>query len=437
MNNNREIYRLELDLSDFEAKAKRAAALIDEIQAKRSKKEDTSDLEKELDREVGGLGELINAQNDAAKSTEGLIKHKSALSAVVRALGGDLGGMASGVGNLVSMLSKAGPQGLIVAAVIASLSAAWNAANKALAEYVAKMEHAAELHSKMASERLGAREKAADMLEKVGVSGAAGDVAARAARMSREQGIDEDVAMFGATAALIGGLDESSTRRAMQGYLISGRKSQFSGNRAADAALINEMVVAGGTPEAEAFFAGRIADVGEIVKARTAVAPESEKLKAFAEKYELLVRQTARIRGMNDADINKLMLLSKEPLGWDTLSEPGRMRRLFKENWDDIRGTDLLQWLVWNPHAFNVIKNERLEGGTQKLWDLKDMAYDFQQRAAAAAEEAPLNKSQPVMINQVNIGTANLRGDSGLRPSLPSIAISRGGTNLHKTPLGF
>ena len=438
MAEDREIYRVELDVADVEAKAQRVVKLLGDIQQKRSRGEDTRELEKSLEGEVSGLSQLITREGDATRSTEDLVKHKEKLGAVVRILGGQFSGMLGDLGSIIQLFQSGGKAAAAMAVSLAAMvggSFLWDKLKESAAAYANELERIAKLERDQAQERMSQTEQVATMLEKSGVAGGAESVAARAAQMSREEGIDEDLARFGAVAAQVGGLDDDAMRRVMRGYLISGRSAQLTGNQSQNAAVLAQLEQAGTTAEAESFYTSRVSDTAEIVRARNAAPDRSMVDRLWNEMIVLALQRMRRTEGINETDANLMMRLSGQNVQNLNRVDTKTLMSYFRENYGF---GDIIQQAFTHsankPNRFDVVANEQLEGGTRTIGELIELLIRAQKEALSNLADE-VGRHSHVTMNITNVGTAHLRGDSGLRPSPPSIAATRDGANFHKGPL--
>jgi len=125
-----EILKYTLDIGDVEAKGQRLQELLEQIKAKRAAKEDTSELEAQVGKEIDGLGKLADKEQEAAGTTEELTKQKDKLSSVMRVLGSQSAGMVGDLGGVVELLMQGGKNALMFGGALAGITAGVMAVQK-------------------------------------------------------------------------------------------------------------------------------------------------------------------------------------------------------------------------------------------------------------------------------------------------------------------
>lgn len=150
MAEQREVFKVDFDVSDVERKLARVRELMEQISAGRAAGGDVTRFERELEVEFQSMGKLGQATRDTGGATGDLIKQKEKLASVVGLLGGRFGGTIGQLGNMVELLLLgggaaagfagvlAGATGLIVA--MSSLKEKTEEANRALSEYESRMQ---------------------------------------------------------------------------------------------------------------------------------------------------------------------------------------------------------------------------------------------------------------------------------------------------------
>ena len=225
-NDETQIYRAELDISDFNTKADQLEAKIAQIRKGRANNEDTSALEKDLAKEFDGLANVIRQQEKAGASTEDLLKQRERLGAVVRSLGGSFSGLIGDLGGVIELLMSG--SGAAVAfggalAAVGAVSAVINRVKTEMAELRKEQEAIAKNAREMKAEFLGPQEQMAAVLQRFGgltpeTEAASGEMRRR---LERNAGFDRGQATAVSPLAVLSGMSVEDTELAAQ-LLVSG-----------------------------------------------------------------------------------------------------------------------------------------------------------------------------------------------------------------------
>jgi len=430
-----EIFRLDLDTKALEQKAARVDQIVSEITAKRAKKEDTSDLERQLSKELDGIAQLGQQEKKQAGTTEELVKQKEKLGAAMRLVGSQASALVGDLGGVIELLLTANKATIGVAAGLAAVGLAgaiFRTLKEDARKFTDELDRVGEHQRNLANEFLTLQERIAQTLEAAGVAGRAEAVATRARQFSAEQGIDEQLAQFGAVAEEIGKLTDLQTWNVMAGYLKTGRTAKFTGERAKDEAMIQDLLRQGAQPEAQAFLEARIEDTLKEVKARTAVPEQPVSAERYQRAWAKMIEEATRTEGLTPDDVKVLGRMRDWNLAPQVLANPQAMRTLFPENfgaWD---------WTMWaympGRDAYETVAGEKLKGGSRTIEEIRQMAEGFQQTARAEAAAPP--PTPPVTLNVLNVGSQYNAPDTTTAPSPGRIGLSRMASSSYKTPLG-
>jgi hypothetical protein len=119
-----EILKYRMDISDVEATAQRLNELLEQIRAKREQGEDTSELERQVTKELDAVGKVTSKEKEAAGATEELVKQKERLGSTVRMLGGRFSGFLGDLGGVIELLIQGGKHAIAFAAGLAGITVA-------------------------------------------------------------------------------------------------------------------------------------------------------------------------------------------------------------------------------------------------------------------------------------------------------------------------
>ena len=204
-----EILKYTLDVSDVEAKGQRLQELLDQIKAKRAAKEDTSELEAQVGKEIDGLSKVVGKEKEAAGATQELVQQKERLGATMRVLGSSSSALVGDLGGVVELMMQGGKQAIMFAgglagitlgvAAVRRLKEEWEAAAKAVDDY-----NQANLERKVAAIESGAG--LGEQLRGFGAIGRFDEAARMATSLTRQWGFAPEQAQGAAVLGTVGGL---------------------------------------------------------------------------------------------------------------------------------------------------------------------------------------------------------------------------------------
>jgi len=193
-------------------------ARVDEIAQARRGGQEAGALEAALGRELEGLGQVAQAQQQAAGAAGALTRQKQRLSGVVGLLGGQFGGMINRVGYVVELLLAGSKATLAFGAGLAGLTvgvSAINAVRDALREARAEQERFNQAVTDRKRAERGALDEAVQGLGRFGLQDERGEQALRSLvfALQRDFGYARGAAAGVAPLAVASGLDAGAAAR--------------------------------------------------------------------------------------------------------------------------------------------------------------------------------------------------------------------------------
>ncbi len=420
MAESREVYSVELDVSDFVRKAEVIEKKLAEIEQARKEGRDTSELEQTLAKELDGLGKLVDKDDEASHATKELLSQKEKLGAVVRSLGGQFSGMIGDLGGVVELLISGSKAAMMFAGALAGITALTALVGKLKQEWqevVDKQREAIEAWRQMRQAALEPQQQMADTLARFGALTAETERAAvtLAGRIVKSTGVEPQAAIAVAPLALLAGVGTE------------------------DAALAAQLVA-----------------VGESIDTPEALKRALSRLKAQPQRLEALQRQLAALpetaTGKTRIRWAKDHLRPVMPTTEELAYEAARARGIiptdmsfaeFKERADKVRALHEALEYAQREEAF-IIPRSVLGPAAPGFAQPAD--YQYARRLfeeLRGSELLPLleNAGRPASAPQapitVNVGTVYLRPDTQMRPRAPEWYPGASGPTgpLHKEPI--
>jgi hypothetical protein len=214
----KEIWRLELDPSQMERAVQRVLDLTEQIKAKRAAGGDATALEAELQTQVDFLRQLQHEKKQDANATQDLMRAKGQLAAVVNLLGGSFGGLIGQLGGVIQLLTTMAPTAIAAGAALAAIAIGKKYFEdiKRAAEEAAKAQEAYnDAVREGQSLKMGTTQSMAEQLEKWGARSQENVKAATEMRdaLQKTYGVSEQEAAQAAALAAGAGLSTKDAAR--------------------------------------------------------------------------------------------------------------------------------------------------------------------------------------------------------------------------------
>lgn len=249
-----EILPYRLDITDVEAKAARMQDLLGKIASGRATGQDTSELEKQLLREMEAMSKSTGKTKEADSAIKQLVSQKEKLSSVVSLLGGQFGGIIGQLGNIVELFFVFGKAAVLPATAIASVTAmavGYNQLADSIKRVIEERDKLAEREKSEVEKGIGLQAQVTKERAAIGIFDDGLKATQDIISLGR-QGFDRDLAKMAVNASsLLGGLSPEDQRAVMAGFLAGGKRASFSGDRAADEEVARAMLARGRRGDAQ------------------------------------------------------------------------------------------------------------------------------------------------------------------------------------------
>ncbi|MFH1730335.1 MAG: hypothetical protein ABIF82_01640 [Planctomycetota bacterium] len=428
-----EVFRLDLDTSQIEKKAARVEQLVADIKGKRAKGEDVSDLERNLNKELDGLGKLAAQEKKAAGSTEELTKQKEKLGAAVRVMGGQFSGAVGDVGGLVELLMSGQRAAIGFGGALAGLTAVISVVGYIRAEFAKLREEQEKLdesYKTLKTSFAGASDAMGDTLQRYGALNAETEKAAGNIRRQIERaGFKRETAVTVAPLAAMEQMtaDEAILAAQLQAMGVALEPGQVK-KTIAELQQRRPGVIAGAREQIAALGETEVGGRRRfITKAQRFGAvertPEELTVDAMREN-EIRVRTKEGVREARAGDIERaeeLRLRITELQGWQA--------GLREEPYFAGKGLRLER--LQNELAGLAVEFARLQGET--ILSLLQEARKLEPSGYTPPTEPPVYTQQ---VNILNVGTQINAPDARSRPLVGSVGVSAAAAGQHKVPLG-
>ncbi len=338
MSSSPEIMSYKLDITDVEAKAARMQDLLGKIASGRAAKQDTSELEKQLLGEMDALSKSTGKTKEAESAIQTLVRQKEKLGSVVSVLGGQFGGIVGQLGNIVELFVSFGAAAVVPAATVASLAAltlGYNQLADAIRRAVEERDRLADREKSEIEKGISLQASMVKEREAIGIVDDGHRAAQRVVELGR-QGWDRDVAKVAVNAGdVLGGISPEEEQAVMAGFVITGMRDRFSGDRQKDQQLARSMLDRGRRPDAQKAIRGYYAGTSN------AAIIESLDIDVSGGNREAELRRVAHDRDLSADD---LKVLRREMTPEETQPvgrfDPWVAFRRFLREWFESKGSE-------------------------------------------------------------------------------------------------